>query len=131
MPDRLKKLIRLRKTWELRKKALEHRIAGTGVKIANVATEEELLLDSLGGLAGTGTLFPELVTRRLAKLSSVKSQLNRELDGMRQSHRADSQNLRRSEILEERQRKDVGFRHENAALETTLEVFLATRRDAS
>jgi hypothetical protein len=131
MPDRLKKLKRLRETWALRKRAMELRIARTGVKIADMTSEEEKLFQSLDANAGTGHLFPEIVTRRLASLSNQKSQLNRELGVMRRDHLEDSQNLRRSEILEDRQRLDLERRQESAALEATIEVFLAARRTRS
>ncbi len=75
MPERLKRLNRLRESWAQRKKSTEYRIAAIATEISRVEAEEEHLARGLDGEMGHLSLFPDLLTRRLLAIDDEKKKL--------------------------------------------------------
>lgn len=131
VPERSRQLKRLRETWAQRKKSIELQISVVLNRLAQVKSDEAELCLSFDGDGRKSSLFPEILTRKLAKLSNQRAELNREMDAMQLVHTQDCLSLRRCEILEERQRLEHNLGLQALALEASIEVFLATKHDGS
>ena len=124
MPERLKRLNRLRESWAQRKKSTEYRIAAIATELSRASAEGEHLAQGVD--EGTGPLspFPDLSTRRLLAIDDEKKRLAIKMDSAKVTHRQDSLNLRRCEIFQERHKLLLRQKDEAASLESTIEVFL-------
>ena len=131
MPDRLKRLKRLRETWALRKRSTEMRITVCNGRLAEHGRDEDYVLGCLGGGAVTASLFPDLAMRRLQTLGRLRAEMERELASLQSAHRQDMLNLRRSEILEDRYRRELQHRDDAALLDVAIEGFLFRKLAAS
>ena len=127
MPERLKRLNRLRESWAQRKRSTEYRIAAIVTEITRIGAEEEHLARGLDGEKGTLSLFPDLLTRRLLVIDGEKKKLAAKMDSVKVIHRQDALNLRRCEIFQDRHKDFLRQKDEAAALESTIEVFLQRR----
>ena len=127
MAERLKKLKRLRHTWEQRKRSTEYKMAAIATEISQVNAEEQHLAKCLDGGEGLYGQFTDLVAQRLHGAANRKASLGAKMDSVRVIHRKDAMNLRRCEILEGRQKSDLERREEAASLENILEVFLSRK----
>ena len=124
MPERLKRLNRLRESWAQRKKSTEYRIAAIATEISRASAEEERLAKGVDIGTGPLSLFPDIATRRLLAINDEKKKLASKMESAKATHRQDSLNLRRCEIFQERHKLLVRQRDEAAFLESTIEVFL-------
>src|SRR6187549_1107932 len=102
MPERLKRLNRLRDSWAQRKKSTEYRIAAIATEISRASAEEERLAKGVDAGTGPLSLFPDLATRRLLAIDDAKKKLASKMEAVKATHRQDSLNLRRCEIFQER-----------------------------
>jgi hypothetical protein len=127
VPERLRRLKRLRKSWELRKISTEYRITAIGAQLSESNMEEGYLVDCLDGEIGLLNLFPDISIRRLLEISDQKAQLERKMASAKATHYHDSLNLRRCEIFEERQGLEFNQKNEAASLEAIVEVFLSRK----
>lgn len=124
MPERLKRLNRLRESWAQRKKSTEYRIAAIATELSRASAEEEHLARGADSGKGPLSLFPDLLTRRLLAIDDEKKKLATKMDSVKVIHRHDSLNLRRCEIFQERHKLLLRQKDEAASLEATIEVFL-------
>ena len=124
MPERLKRLNRLRESWAQRKKSTEYRIAAIATELSRVSAEEEHLASGVDSGAVPLSLFPDLATRRLLAIDDEKNKLAIKMESVKVTHRQDSLNLRRCEIFQERHKLLLRQKDEAAFLESTIEVFL-------
>ncbi len=127
MPERLKRLNRLRESWAQRKKSTEYRIAAIATELSRASAEEEHLARGVDSGTGPLSLFPDLATRRLLAIHDEKKKLGAKMDSVKVIHRQDSLNLRRCEIFQERHKLLLRQKGEAAFLESTIEVFLQRR----
>jgi hypothetical protein len=131
MPDRLKRLKRLRETWATRKRSTEMRMAASNGRLAAQERDENYVLTCLSGGAGTASLFPDLAMRRLQTLGRLRAEMERELASLQDAHRHDMMNLRRSEILEDRHRHELHQKNDAALLDVAIEGALFRKLAAS
>jgi hypothetical protein len=124
MPERLKRLNRLRESWAQRKKSTEYRIAAIATELSRASAEEEHLAKGVDEGTGPLSLFPDLSTRRLLAIDDEKKRLASKMESVKAIHRQDSLNLRRCEIFQERHKLLLRQKDEAAFLESTIEVFL-------
>ena len=124
MPERLKRLNRLRDSWAQRKKSTEYRIAAIATELSRASAEEEHLAKGVDSGTGPLSLFPDLSTRRLLAIDDEKKMLATKMESAKATHRQDSLNLRRCEIFQERHKLLLRQKDEAAFLESTIEVFL-------
>ena len=103
MPERLKRLNRLRESWAQRKKSTEYRIAAIATEISRISAEADHLARGVDKGTGPLSLFPDLSTRRLLAINDEKKNLAAKMDATKKTHRHDALNLRRCEILGETQ----------------------------
>jgi hypothetical protein len=127
VPERLKRLNRLRESWAQRKKSTEYRIAAIATELSCISAEEEYLARGLDGGRGTLSLFPDLSTRRLLAIDDEKKKLANKMETAKVAHRHDSLNLRRCEIIHQRHKLLLRQKDEAKSLESTIEVFLQRR----
>jgi hypothetical protein len=131
MPDRLKRLKRLRETWATRKRSTEMRMAACNVRLLAHGRDEDYVLTCLSGGAGTASLFPDLAMRRLQTLGRMRGEMERELASLQAAHRHDMMNLRRIEILEDRHRRALQQKEDAALLDVAIEGALLRKFAAS
>jgi hypothetical protein len=131
MPERLKRIGKMRDAWAQRKKSTEYRIASIATEIFKLNGEEELLIKFHDGNKGLVDLFPEVSILRLIGLNDQKAEFNKKMDFARAAHRQDSLGLKRCEIFEERLASDLRQKDEADALESIFEVFLLRNRESS
>jgi len=124
VPERLKRLSRLRDSWAQRKKSTEYRIAAIATEISRASAEEAHLAKGVDSGTGPLSLFPDLLTRRLLAIDDEKKKLATKMDSAKATHRQDALNLRRCEIFQERHRLVLRQKDEAASLEATIEVLL-------
>lgn len=129
MPERLKRLNRLRESWAQCKKSTEYRIAAIAAELSRASAEEEHLARGLDGEMGTLSLFPDLLTRRLLAIDDEKKKLGTKMDSAKTTQRQDSLNLRRCEIFQERHKLVLRQKEEADSLEATIEVLLQRKRE--
>ena len=127
MPERLKRLNRLRESWAQRKRSTEYRIAAIATELNRIGAEEEQLARGLDGEMGPLSLFPDLLTRRLLVIDDEKKKLAAKMDSVKVIQRQDALNLRRCEIFQDRHKLFLRQKDEAASLESTIEVFLQRR----
>lgn len=127
MPERLKRLNRLRESWAQRKKSTEYRIAAIATEISHISAEAEHLARGVDKGTGPLSLFPYLSTRRLLAINEEKKKLAAKMDSAKVAHRHDALNLRRCEIFQERHKLVLRQKDEAASLESTIDVFLQRR----
>ncbi len=127
MPERLKRLNRLRESWAQRKKSTEYRIAAIATELSRASAEEEHLAQGVDSGEGPLRLFPDLATRRLLAIDDEKKKLATRMESVKATLRQDSLNLRRCEIFQERHKDHLRQKDEAASLEATIEVFLQRR----
>ncbi|MDP1702507.1 MAG: hypothetical protein Q8L53_16320 [Aestuariivirga sp.] len=124
MPEKLKRLNRLRESWAQRKKSTEYRIAAIATELTSASAQEEHLARGVDSGKGPLSLFPDLATRRLLAFDDEKKKLATKMDSAKVTHRHDSLNLRRCEIFQERHKLLLRQKDEAASLESTIEEFL-------
>ena len=127
MPERLKRLNRLRESWAQRKKSTEYRIAAIATEISRISAEADHLARGVDKGTGPLSLFPDLSTRRLLAINDEKKNLAAKMDATKKTHRHDALNLRRCEIFQEKHKLVLRQKDEAASLESTIEVFLQPR----
>jgi hypothetical protein len=127
MPDRLRRLKRLRKSWELRKKTTEHRIAAISARLSGFNMEEAHLVGRLDGEPGLLGLFPDISIRHLLEISGQKALLEGKMVSAKATYYQDCLNLRRCENFEDRQKLALNGKNEADALESIIDVFLSRR----
>jgi hypothetical protein len=124
MPERLKRLKRLRAAWAQRRKSTECRIASVANRISSLNAEEQHLIECRDGEMGLFGLFADVSTRRLLLLRNQNVDVAKKMDALRATHLDHSLNLRRCETFEERQALELRRKDEAASLEAAIEVFL-------
>lgn len=129
MPERLKRLNRLRDSWAQRKKSTEYRIAAIATELSRAGAEEEHLAKGVDAGTGPLSLFPDLATRRLLAIDDEKKKLAAKMDSAKATHRQDALNLRRCEIFQERHKVLLRQKDEAGSLEATIEVLLQRTRE--
>jgi hypothetical protein len=125
--ERLKKLARLRETWSQQKRATQYRMSSVLGKLTQMKTDKESLLNFHANNSEVSSLFPDVVMRKLIANGSQTLELNKELDLICSTYRQDSLNLKRCEILEQRQETACRQQDEAVALEVAIEAFLARK----
>jgi hypothetical protein len=127
MPGRLKRLKRLREAWTQRKRSTELQMSLMAVKLSACDTDEGYLVRCLASDGGIGSLFPDIVTRKLLLLGARKNEIKKELDAICMVHRRYSMNVRRCEIIAERHKKELDQKAEATALEVAIDGFLGRK----